>query len=138
MHLIDELSVDEFHDEDDNTYKVRCTFQIWQKSEEKRQKIVKKTECNDFTMIHRHLSRTTEEERELLREHYDFTLSQIEGKVRDVDVSKGSQWFIRDLTPDGSVRSVMERFDFTDKRQHHTGAVSLTRADVVERYLELK
>ena len=140
MHLMDELSVTEFEQPDNpgEGPKVNCVFQVWQKTEEKREKIVKETECRDFRMVHRHLSRTSPEELELLQDHFDFTLSQIEGKVHDVDVTKGSQWFIKDFTVDLSVRKVMERFDFSDKRQHHTGAVSLTQADVVERYLEMK
>ena len=86
-------------------------------------------------MIHRHISRTTDEELERLRKEYDFTIAQIEGKVNDVDVTKGSHFFIKDNTPDKCVRDIMERLDYEGNRRYHIGAISLTRAVVVERFL---
>jgi cyanate lyase len=86
-------------------------------------------------MIHRHISRTTPEELEQLKQEYDFTIAQIEGKVGDTNVTKGSQFFVKDNTPDKSVRSVMERVDFSNLSKHHIGAISLTKADIVEGYL---
>ena len=86
-------------------------------------------------MIHRHYSRPSPEERERLK-NYDFTIAQIEGKIRNCeDVTGGSVYFIKDNTPDKSVRSVMERVDFSDLSKHHVGATSLTKADIVSGYL---
>ena len=117
------------------TVEVNCVFQIWKKSTRRRKKVVRPTSCNDFDMIHRHYSRTSPEERERLKS-YDFAISQIEGKIRNCeDVTAGSVYFIKDNTPDKSVRSVMERVDFSDLSKHHVGATSLTKADIVTGYL---
>ena len=137
MHLIHEVPVTEFDSPDGigEGPKVNCVFQIWEKSTELRPKIVKPTSCDDFDMIHRHFSRTSPDERERLKS-YDFAISQIEGKIRNCeDVTAGSVYFIKDNTPDKSVRSVMERVDFSDLSKHHVGATSLTKADIVEGYL---
>jgi len=126
MHLIHEVPV---------TVEVNCVFQIWEKSTELRPKIVKPTSCDDFDMIHRHYSRTSPDERERLKS-YDFAISQIEGKIRNCeDVTGGSVYFIKDNTTTKSVRSVMERVDFSGLSIHHVGATSLTKADIVEGYL---
>ena len=137
MHLIYETTVTEFDrpDEIGKGPKVNCVFQIWEKSTELRPKIVRHTSCDDFDMIHRHYSRTSPDERERLKS-YDFAISQIEGKIRNCeDVTAGSVYFIKDNTPDKTVRSVMERIDFSDLSKHHVGATSLTKADIVEGYL---
>ena len=137
MHLKYETTVTEFDrpDEIGKGPKVNCVFQIWEKSTELRPKIVRHTSCDDFDMIHRHYSRTSPDERERLKS-YDFAISQIEGKIRNCeDVTAGSVYFIKDNTSDKSVRSVMERVDFSNLSIHHIGATSLTKADIVEGYL---
>ena len=137
MHLKYETTVTEFDrpDEIGKGPKVNCVFQIWEKSTELRPKIIRHTSCDDFDMTHRHYSRTSPDERERLKS-YDFAISQIEGKIRNCeDVTAGSVYFIKDNTPDKSVRSVMERVDFSDLSKHHVGATSLTKADIVTGYL---
>ena len=137
MHLKYETTVTEFDrpDEIGKGPKVNCVFQIWEKSTELRPKIVRHTSCDDFDMIHRHYSRTSPDERERLKS-YDFAISQIEGRIRNCeDVTAGSVYFIKDNTPDKTVRSVMERIDFSDLSKHHVGATSLTNADIIEGYL---
>ena len=137
MHLKYETTVTEFDrpDEIGKGPKVNCVFQIWEKSTELRPKIVRHTSCDDFDMIHRHYSRTSLDERERLKS-YDFAISQIEGRIRNCeDVTAGSVFFVKDNTPDKSVRSVMERIDFSDLSKHHVGATSLTKADIIEGYL---
>ena len=137
MHMTYETTVTEFDrpDKIGEGPKVNCVFQIWEKSTELRPKIIRHTSCDDFDMIHRHYSRTSPEERERLKS-YDFAISQIEGKIRNCeDVTAGSVYFIKDNTSDKSVRSVMERVDFSDLSKHHVGATSLTKADIVEGYL---
>ena len=137
MHLKYETTVTEFNrpDKIGKGPKVNCVFQIWEKSTELRPKIVRHTSCDDFDMIHRHYSRTSPDERERLKS-YDFAISQIEGKIRNCeDVTGGSVYFIKDNTTTKSVRSVMERVDFSDLSKHHVGATSLTKADIVEGYL---
>ena len=137
MHLKYETTVTEFDrpDEIGKGPKVNCVFQIWEKSTELRPKIVRHISCDDFEMIHRHYSRTSPDERERLKS-YDFAISQIEGKIRNCeDVTGGSVYFIKDNTTTKSVRSVMERVDFSGLSKHHVGATSLTKADIVEGYL---
>ena len=117
------------------TVEVNCVFQIWKKSTRRRKKIVRPNSCDDFDMKHRHYSRTSPDERERLKS-YDFAISQIEGKIRNCeDVTAGSVYFIKDNTTTKSVRSVMERVDFSGLSKHHVGATSLTKADIVEGYL---
>ena len=137
MHLEYQTTVTEFDrpDEIGKGPKVNCVFQIWEKSTELRPKIIRHTSCDDFDMIHRHYSRTSPDERERLKS-YDFAISQIEGRIRNCeDVTAGSVYFIKDNTPDKTVRSVMERIDFSDLSKHHVGATSLTKADIIEGYL---
>jgi len=139
MHLKYETTVTEFDrpDEIGKGPKVNCVFQIWEKSTELRPKIVRHTSCDDFDMIHRHYSRTSPDERERLKS-YDFAISQIEGKIRNCeDVTGGSVYFIKDNTTTKSVRSVMERVDFSGLSKHHVGATSLTKADIIEGYLKV-
>lgn len=135
MHLVYETPVTEFVTPSGDPYPVNCVFQIWKKDVLIRPKIIKLNRCSQFDMIHRHISRTTDEELEQLKKEYDFTVAQIEGKVNGCDVSKGSQFFIKDNTPDKCVRDIMERLDYSGNRRYHIGAISLTRADVVERFL---
>ena len=126
MQLLHEIPV---------TVEVNCVFQIWKKSTKKRKKIVRPSSCDDFDMIHRHYSRTSPEERERLKS-YDFAIAQIEGKIRNCeDVTGGSVYFIKDNTTTKSVRSVMERVDFSNLSKHHVGATSMTKADIVTGYL---
>ena len=135
MHLMYETPVTEFVTPSGKPYFVNCVFQIWQKNPNVRPKIIKLNRCSHFDMIHRHISRTTDEELERLKKEYDFTIAQIEGKVNGCDVTKGSHFFIKDNTPDKCVRDIMERLDYEGNRRYHIGAISLTRADVVERFL---
>ena len=137
MQLQHEIPVTEFDSPDGigEGPKVNCVFQIWKKSTRRRKKVVRPNSCDDFDMIHRHYSRTSPEERERLKS-YDFAISQIEGKIRNCeDVTGGSVYFIKDNTSDKSVRSVMERVDFSNLSKHHVGATSLTKADIVSGYL---
>ena len=137
MQLQHEIPVTEFDSPDGigEGPKVNCVFQIWKKSTRRRKKVVRPNSCDDFEMIHRHYSRTSPEERERLKS-YDFAISQIEGKIRNCeDVTAGSVYFIKDNTSDKSVRSVMERVDFSGLSKHHVGATSLTKADIVTGYL---
>ena len=78
------------------------------------------------------------EEFERFKKEYDFTISQIQGNIKDCkNVTAGSVFFVKDNTPDKSVRDVMERIDFSDLSKHHIGAISLTKADIVEGYLSV-
>ena len=141
MHLEYQTTVTEFDrpDKIGEGPKVNCVFQIWEnKFPQLRPKIVRQNSCDDFDMVHRHISRTPVEEFEKFKKEYDFTISQIQGNIKSCeDVVSGSVFFVKDHTPDKSVRSVMERIDFSDLSKHHVGATSLTKSDIVEGYLRV-
>ena len=133
MQLIHETPVTEFETQDaiGEGPKVNCVFQIWKKSLEKRTSISRRTQCNYFTMTHRHISRTTPEELEQLKKDSTIAIRQVGGKVLSPeDVTKGSIWFIK-----GGKREVFESLDFSHLQKYHMGALSLSRADIVEGYL---
>ena len=124
----------EFEKDDGKIVEVRSVFQIWKKSSEKRTKIVRQTECDDFTMTHRHISRTPTEELEQLKRDSTVAIKQVGGRVLSPeDVTKGSIWFIK-----GGDREIFEQIDFFPLYQHHVGAISLSRADIVEGYLNVE
>ena len=139
MHLEYETTVSEFVTPKGDPYPVNSVFQIWEnKFPQLRPKIVRRNSCDDFDMTHRHISRTPIEEFERFKKEYDFTISQIQGNIKDCkNVTAGSVFFVKDNTPDKSVRGVMERIDFSDLSKHHIGAISLTKADIVEGYLSV-
>ena len=123
----------EFETEEGKTVEVRSVFQIWQKSLDKRPKIVKQTECEHFTMTHRHPSRITSDELEQLKRDSTVAIQQVGGRVLSPeDVKRGSIWWIK-----GGDRELFEQIDFFSLHQHHLGAISLTKADIVERYLNI-
>ena len=123
----------EFETEEGKTVEVRSVFQIWQKSLDKRPKIVKRTECDHFTMTHRHTSRISSDELEQLKRDSTVAIQQVGGRVLSPeDVKRGSIWWIK-----GGDREIFEQIDFFSLHQHHLGAISLTKADIVERYLNI-
>jgi hypothetical protein len=89
----------------------------------------------DFTIRHAHLSRVSESELEYLRSVSDFCINQINGGVGEVDVDKGSQYFVEDHTEDKKVRTVFESYDFTlNTTSAIRGMVSFSREDIVDIY----
>lgn len=89
----------------------------------------------DFTIRHAHLSRVSEKELRYLRSVSDFCINQINGGVKEVDVDKGSQYFLEDHTEGKTVQPVFESHDFS---QNTTGTirgmVSFSREDIVDIY----
>ena len=123
----------EFENDEGSTVEVRSVFQIWQKSLEKRPKIERQTECDYFTMTHRHTSRISSEELEQLKRDSTVAIQQLGGKVLlPKDVTKGSIWWIK-----GGDIEVFKQIDFFYLHQHHVGVISLTKADIVEGYLNV-
>jgi len=133
FHLIHESPVTEFEDTTGKTIEVKCVFQIWQKRSEKRNKIVRQSTCDEFTMTHRHISRTTPEELEQLKRDSTVAIQQIGGRVIPLEkITKGSIWFIKGGDPE-----VFSCIDYSYLHKHHLGAISLTKADIVEGYLSI-
>lgn len=137
FHLVHTTkNIDSFLLPDGKVHKVNCCFQIWEKRSSKREKVVLPNTHPDFTMVHAHLSRTSPEQLEKLRES-DFCIGQVSGRIQNVeDVSTGSQYFVTDNTPDKTVREVFERSKLTQPEVYNMGAVSFARADVVRIYTE--
>lgn len=91
----------------------------------------------DFIIMHAHMSRIAHEEIDYLRATCDFVIGQVSNRVSDVDVpTKGSQYFIKDLTEDKRVRKVFEQCDLTKYEQLALGGCSLSQSDLVEIYTE--
>jgi hypothetical protein len=93
------------------------------------------TEHADFTIRHAHMSRVSEKLRNQLITISDFCISQIGGLVREVNVDKGSQYFIEDHTDDKRVRSVFENADLTEfQKGIGEGFTSFSRSDLIKLY----
>jgi len=133
LHLLYETPVTEFEDRDGKTIPVKCVFQVWLKNPLKRDKIIRQSSCDEFTMTHRHISRTTPEELEQLKQDSTVAIQQIGGRVIPLeDIKKGSIWFIKGGDP-----KVFSQIDYSHLHKHHLGAISLTKADIVEGYLSV-
>jgi len=131
MHLMYETNVDEFIINEDETHPVKCVFQIWKKSDVKREKIVRASTCEYFTLTHRHWSRTPPEELEKLRQESTLGIKQAGGRVLSPgEITKGSIWWAK-----GGDVELFKRMDFSHLRKYHLGVLSLTKADIVEAYL---
>ena len=91
----------------------------------------------DFTIRHAHLSRVTPTHLNRLCEVSDFTVSQIGGRVSDLDVESGSIYFIEDHTENKIVEDIFRKANVSEHLQHSTiaGMVSFSQADLVHLYL---
>ena len=90
---------------------------------------------SDFTIRHAHMSRVPESELVYLQSVSDFCINQVNGGVREIDVEKGSQYFIEDHTEGKTVRSVFESYDFNQNTSGAIrGMVSFSREDIVNIY----
>lgn len=119
-------------------YNVNCVFQVWKKQNYKRAKVTQLKEVDDFTMIHRHIAWTSDEEMDILAKEYDFAYGQISHKIQEVaDLKKGSQFLIKSDQPE-IVRELFSQMDFSYLKKYAMGAVSLSRGDVMEEYLRVK
>ena len=135
---VHEEPVEKFMFPSGETYNVNCVFQIWKKQNYKRKKVTQIKEIEDFTMIHRHIAWTTEDELKTLSKEYDFAYGQISHKIQEVkDLKKGSQFLIKSNTPK-EVREIFEQMNFDHLKKYAMGAVSLSRGDVMEEYIRIK
>jgi len=139
FHLADALNLDgPFHCGGAHAY-VKTTFQIWVRADTPRMQIVRPRSHPDFAMRHAHLSRVSPEVLAQLKATHDFVIPQVGSKFhpRDVfDVHRGSQWFIKELSP--GVRTTFEAADFSFLADMNTAHTSLSRADIVQAYCAAK
>jgi len=139
FHLVDSVNLDgPFHRGTTHTY-VKTTFQIWVRSHTPRVQTVRPRTHPDFLMRHAHLSRISPDELTQLRDTHDFVIPQVGSNFRPrdvIDVYRGSQWFIKELSP--GVRAAFEAADFSFLANMNTAHTSLSRADIVQAYCAAK
>lgn len=135
FHLMHSEPVSEFVYPDGTKYKVNCVFQVWKKMPVKRLKHINEKSHPDFEMIHRHISRISQEELQTLAQEYDFAYGQVSHKVQDIgSLKSGSQFIVKDVSSHGNVRGVFETLNFDHLKEYAMGAVSLSRDDVMSEY----
>ncbi len=135
FHLLTSMDCEDFHDADGRPRTVKAVFQVWERREPPRTKVVRPDSHPDFTMRHCHLSRVGPERLEHLREEYEFTIPQVGSRFspRDVaSVTRGSHWFVRPLT--AGVRQRFELLDLGFLENMNTAHTSLSKRDVVRAY----
>jgi hypothetical protein len=119
----------------ENTRQVKTVFQIWVKSEAPRTRVTRKMTHTHFKMRHAHLSRTTAEELEVLRNKYAFAIAQVGSNFAPRDpraITQGSYWFIEPLEPD--VRERFSRMSFSHLDGMNVAHKSLSKSDIIEAY----
>lgn len=136
LHLVhEEENIDSFELPNGNIHKVNCCFQVWEKRSTKREKVILKDSHEDFSVLHAHLSRTSPEQLQVLRNSSDFCIGQVTGKVTDLQTTeRGSQYFVKDNTETKVVRQIFEKEKLTQPKVYNMGAVSFSRADLVSIY----
>ena len=133
FHLVDQCDVEKFVLPNGKDYKVSCVFQIWEKRSYDRMSIEKPTSHKDFELLHRHLSRVSVEELEMIRKSYDFSIGQNTGRIHNPnEVTAGSHWFVK-LHNKGD-RKFFEMIDYHHIDNHYTTHLSLSKKDIIEQY----
>jgi len=138
FHLTGSFDCDDFHGEAGNRLTVKAVFQVWERRDRHRARVVMPDAHPDFVMRHRHLSRLAPGELERLRTEFAFTVPQVgvDFRPRDVaTVTRGSHWFINPLVH--GVRERFERLDFGFLDGMNTAHRSLSRRDIVTAYTAL-
>ena len=135
FHLVDSLEGDSFFMASGQPISVKTVFQIWEKRDQPREKLVLPMSHPDFEMKHAHLSRTSEEKRAELIRNFPFAIPQVGAAFRprdSGDIDKGSWWFIRPMV-DG-VRERFEKLDFSFVEGMNTAHQSLSKRDIIRAY----
>lgn len=135
FHLVDSLDCDTFYTPDGKDVNVNTVFQVWEKRDEKRVKEVHATSHPDFQMKHAHLSRTSPEELERIKEEYPIAIPQVGANFAPRDsksVTKGSQWFIKPLVE--VVKERLERADYSFLDGMNLAHTSLGKSDIIRAY----
>lgn len=139
FHLVDAFDCDTFYTPDGKNVSVNTVFQVWERREEKRTKEVHATSHPDFRMKHAHLSRTSSEELERIKEEYPIAIPQVGANFAPRDsrsVVKGSQWFIKPLV--AGVRERLEQADYSFLDGMNLAHTSLGKSDIIRAYESAK
>lgn len=136
FHLVESFDCDRAFAHEGKDVEVGTVFQIWERQTELRSDANRARASHpDFTLWHRHLSRTTPAQLEALRTRYDFGIAQVGGnfKPRDIlEIRKGSYWFVQAHVE--GVRERFDRMDFSFLQGMNTLHTSLSKADIVRAY----
>lgn len=135
FHLVYARDCDDYFLLGNKEHEVKTVFQVWERRDVRRVQISRPTEHPHFVMRHAHLSRTSSEALDRLREDFEFTLPQVGARFspRDVrSVDRGSHWFIKPQVP--GVREVFDRLDFGFLANMNVAHTSLSKADIVQAY----
>lgn len=104
---------------EDEPYDVPCCFQIWERREEQRGRIVTRTLCDDFTF-------TTSD-------NADFAIQRVganAGKIKtDLTLSPESHYFIK-----GQVIDIMRMIDFSEVKMNTAGNPSISKHEIITLY----
>ena len=132
LHLVYEEFIEDFELPCGKIHKVKSIFQVWEKREEKREKVEEPKSHPDFTLLHKHVSWITAEELSTIKEEYPLAIGQNKMRIEDSkNISKGSIWFVKPLTK--NVREVFENTTF-ESAYWTTGAPSLSKGDIINGY----
>lgn len=135
FHLLDSLEGDTFFTASGQPITVKTVFQIWEKRDQPREKLILPTSHSDFEMKHAHLSRTSDEKRAELIQDYPFAIPQVGAMFRprdSIEIDKGSWWFIRPKVE--GVRERFEKLDFAFVKGMNTAHQSLSKRDIILAY----
>lgn len=139
FHLVHQELIDTFNFPDGTERFVKSVFQIWEKKDKLREKIVEPTSHEDFEMIHRHVSWTSKQELEDIRKKYPIAIGQNTLRVvESKNITKGSNWFIKPKKV--SIKKIKEIFkDAKFTTAYYTlGAPSLSKGDIINEYKKRK
>ena len=124
FHLVEEtiLQKKSFHTPDDKLYDVPCVWQVWEKQNNIREKIIVRMEHKDFMFVERKES--------------DFLIQRVGGGAGIVtkDMNKKEPAYYNIKASD-EVYNVFKKIDWTKSSKYDTaGNPSLSKGDIIEMY----
>jgi hypothetical protein len=135
FHLVDSLLGDQFVGEDGTPIRVKTVFQIWERRNYQRSKVVAVESHEHFSMRHAHLSRISASQLEALRDGFSFAIPQAGSNFfpkGSREITRGSWWFISPHQE--GVREIFEQLDFSFIDNMNTFHKSLSKADIITAY----
>ena len=124
FHLVEEtiLQKKSFHTPDDKLYDVPCVWQVWEKQNNIREKIIVRMEHKDFMFVE--------------RKEADFLIQRVGGGAGIVtkDMNKKEPAYYNIKASD-EVYNVFKKIDWTKSSKYDTaGNPSLSKGDIIEMY----
>ena len=124
FHLVIEIILpkNSFHTPDGKLYDVPCVWQVWEKTDKEREKIIVRMEHKDFKFVK--------------RKDADFLIQRVGGGAGNVskDMNKNEPAYYNIKASD-KVCKVFERIDWDKSAKYDTaGNPSLSKGDIIEMY----